>query len=146
MTIRLGCSSFYDNGITRMVTSTRAYALRANFITCAYFFRIFMSVYYASANTRKDFTCRLTGEMSIFRLDLSAATRIHAKKGVVETSFAIAVICLFKFSRYCIFHGDRAGKVRIAFKLKIGYLECKLLILLHFDVLIRSVYSIWSCK
>ena len=77
--------------------------------------------------------------------DLSAATRIHAKKEVVETSFVIAVIRVFTFSRYCIFHGDRADKVRIAFKLLIGYLECKLLILLHFDVLIRSVYSIWSC-
>ena len=48
------------------------------------FFRIFMSVYYALANTRKDFTRRLASETSIFRLDLSAATRIHAKKGVVD--------------------------------------------------------------
>ena len=50
-----------------------------------------MSVYYALANTRKDFTRRLASETSIFRLDLSAATRIYAKKGVVETSFVIAV-------------------------------------------------------
>ena len=82
-----------------------------------------MSVYYALANTRKDFTRRLASETSIFRLDLSAATRIYAKKGVVETSFVIAVTCL-RFQH--IFHGDRArraDKVRIAFKLLIGYLE-----------------------
>ena len=55
-----------------------------------------MSVYYALANTRKDFTRRLASETSIFRLDLSAATRIYAKKGVVGTSFVIAVICVYK--------------------------------------------------
>ena len=38
---------------------------------------------------------RLASETSIFRPDLSAATRIHAKKGVVETSFVIAVICVW---------------------------------------------------
>ena len=47
--------------------------------------------FFALANTRKDFTRRLASETSIFRLDLSAATRIYAKKGVVETSFVIAV-------------------------------------------------------
>ena len=36
-----------------------------------------MSVYYALANTRKDFTRRLASETSIFRLDLSAATGIR---------------------------------------------------------------------
>ena len=54
-----------------------------------------MSVYYALANTRKDFTRTFVSETSIFRLDLSAAKRIYAKKGVVETSFVIAVICVY---------------------------------------------------
>ena len=55
-----------------------------------------MSVNYALANTRKDFTRTLASETSIFRLDLSAAKRIYAKKGVVETSFVIAESLLFR--------------------------------------------------
>ena len=70
------------------VTSTCTYVLRVNFITHTYFFRISISVYYALASTRKDFTHRLVSETSIFGLDLSAATRIYAKKG-------LAVICVF---------------------------------------------------
>ena len=72
--------------------------------------------------TRKDFTRRLASETSIFRLDLSAATRMYTKKGLADTSFVIAVICVFTFQ--IIFHGgDLADKVRSAFKLLIGYLE-----------------------
>ena len=56
-----------------------------------YFFWNIHERFFALANTRKDFTRRLASETSIFRLDLSAATRIYAKKGVVETSFVIAV-------------------------------------------------------
>ena len=44
-----------------------------------------MCVYYALASTYKD----------IFRLDLSAATRIYAKNGLAETSFLIAVNCVY---------------------------------------------------
>ena len=76
-----------------MVTSTRAYALRANFITHTYFFGICIGIY-ALANTHKDFTHRLVHETNIFRLDFSAAMRIYVKKGLAETetSFVIAVI------------------------------------------------------
>ena len=66
----------------RMVTSTRVY--------------FFQNIYYALANTPKDFTHRLASETIIFRLDLSAATRIYVKKVLAETSyFVIAVICVF---------------------------------------------------
>ena len=44
-------------------------------------------------------------EMIIFRLDLSAAMRNYAKKGLAETSFVIAVICVFTFQ--IIFLGDQ---------------------------------------
>ena len=87
-----------------------------------FFVRTFISVYYALASTRKDFTRRLASETSIFRLDLSAATRMYTKKGLADISFVIAVICVFTFQ--IIFHGgDLADKVRSAFKLLIGYLE-----------------------
>ena len=51
--------------------------------------------------------------MSIFRLDLSAATRIYVKKGLADTSFVITIICVFTFQ--IIFHGDRVNKVKPAF-------------------------------
>ena len=47
------------------------------------------------ANTRKIFTHRLASEKSILSLYLSVATRIRAKKGLVETYFVVAVICVY---------------------------------------------------
>ena len=76
-------------------------------------FKIFISiVYYALASTRKDFTRRLASETSIFRLDLSAATRIYAKKGLAESSFVIAIICVFTFQM--AFLGDARIKLYYA--------------------------------
>ena len=56
-----------------------------------------MSVYYALRNTYKDFTRGLASETSIFRLDFPAATIICAKKGIVETSLVIAVMCVYVY-------------------------------------------------
>ena len=53
-------------------------------------------------------------ETSIFRLDLSAATRIYVKKGLAETSFVIAVISAFTFQ--IIFLGDL--QIKLIFRMK----------------------------
>ena len=64
-----------------MVTSTRVYALRVNFITRVY---LFQNIHKSLLCTVMDFTRRLASETNIFRLDLSVATRIYMKKGLVE--------------------------------------------------------------
>ena len=53
-------------------------------------------------------------ETNIFRLDLSAATRIYVKKGLSETSFVIDVISAFTFQ--IIFLGDL--QIKLIFRMK----------------------------
>ena len=77
-----------------MVTSTREHMLQVNFVTYEYFFLNIHDVNYPLANMHKFFTRTLASETSILNLDLSAATRIHAKKGLVEPYFVVAVICV----------------------------------------------------
>ena len=66
-------------------TSTHTYTLRVNFITHAYFFQNIHKAFIMHSQVLVRTLRVVTNETSIFKLDLSAAMRIYAKKGLAET-------------------------------------------------------------
>ena len=66
-------------------------------VTRKNFFLNIHDVNYPLVNMHKFFMHRLMSETSILSLNLSAATIIHAKQGLVETYFVVASICVFTF-------------------------------------------------